>query len=47
MIVIMDISEKEIEVLKEALGFPDDVKNTDSDEVDQAIHTLIDVCSRM
>lgn len=44
MIVIMDVSEKEIEKLKEAVGFPDTPHNADSEEVAVAIHTLIDVC---
>lgn len=44
MICIMDVSEKEIKKLKEAVGFPDDVENADSDEVIEAVHTLIEVC---
>lgn len=44
MIVVIDVSEKEIKKLEESVGFPADIENTDSDEVAMAIHTLIEVC---
>lgn len=44
MIVIMSVKKSEVEKLKEAVGFIDDVENADSDDVALAIHTLIDVC---
>ena len=44
MKIIIDIKDKEIKRLQEAVGFPTDVENVDSDEVAWAIHTLIDAC---
>lgn len=44
MKVVLEISEQEIEKLNKAVGFPEDTKNAEPEEVGQAIHTLIDVC---
>lgn len=44
MKVVLDISEKEIKRLNEAVDFIEDVENVDEYEIEMAIHTLIDVC---
>lgn len=43
MLVAIDLSEKEIEKLREAIGGDEDYYD-DAENVADAIHTLIDVC---
>lgn len=44
MKIVLDISKKEIEKLNEAIGFSSNIEDIDEDEIEMAIHTLIDVC---
>ena len=44
MKIVLDLSEKEIQKISEAVGFPSDPQTAKPEEVEQAIHTLIEVC---
>lgn len=44
MKIVLEFTEKEIQRLSEAVGFPSDPQTAEPEEVAQAIHTLIEVC---
>ena len=44
MKIVLDLSEKEIQKISEAVGFPTASQTAEPEEIEQAIHTLIEVC---